>query len=43
MDGRACSTHEIDEKYIFVGNPERRKPLGRHKRGWEDNIRMDLR
>jgi hypothetical protein len=26
----------LDEK------PEGKKPLGRPKRGWEDNIRMDL-
>jgi len=25
-----------------VGKPERKRPLGRHKRGWEDNIKMDL-
>jgi hypothetical protein len=23
--------------------PEGNKPLGRHKRRWEDNIKMDLR
>jgi hypothetical protein len=27
---------------ILVGKPERRKPLGRPRRRWEDNIRMDL-
>jgi hypothetical protein len=27
---------------IFVGKPERRKPLGRPRRRWEDNIKMDL-
>ena len=27
----------------LVGRPERRRPLGRPRRRWEDNIRMDLR
>ena len=26
----------------FVGNPEGKKPLGRTRRRWVDNIRMDL-
>jgi hypothetical protein len=28
---------------VFVGKPEGRRPLGRPRRRWEDNIRMDLR
>jgi hypothetical protein len=28
---------------ILVGMPEGRRPLGRHRRRWEDNIKMDLR
>jgi hypothetical protein len=27
---------------ILVGIPEGRRPLGRPRRRWEDNIRMDL-
>ena len=27
---------------ILVGKHERRKPLGRPRPGWEDNIKMDL-
>jgi hypothetical protein len=27
---------------ILVGRPEGRGPLGRHRRRWEDNIKMDL-
>ena len=27
---------------IMVGNPEGKRPLGRPKRRWVDNIRMDL-
>jgi hypothetical protein len=26
-----------------VGKPERKRPLGRHRRRWEVNIKMDLR
>jgi hypothetical protein len=28
---------------IFVGRPEGKKPLGRPRRRWVDNIKMDLR
>jgi hypothetical protein len=28
---------------ILVGKPERQKPLGRLRRKWVDNIKMDLR
>jgi hypothetical protein len=28
---------------ILVGNPEGRRPLGRPRRRWVDNIKMDLR
>jgi len=28
---------------VLVGKPEGRRPLGRPRRKWEDNIRMDLR
>jgi hypothetical protein len=27
----------------LVGKPEGRRPLGRSRRRWEDNIKMDLR
>jgi hypothetical protein len=27
---------------IFMGRPEGRRPLGRPRRRWEDNIKMDL-
>jgi len=42
----ACSTYGRDENYIqffFVEKPEGKRPSWRHRRGWEDNIRMDLR
>jgi len=28
---------------VLVGRPERKSPLGRYRRRWEDNIKMDLR
>jgi hypothetical protein len=28
---------------ILVGKSEGRRPLGKPRRGWEDNIKMDLR
>jgi hypothetical protein len=28
---------------LLVGRPEGKRPLGRPKRRWEDNIKMDLR
>jgi hypothetical protein len=28
---------------ILMGEPEGKRPLGRPRRRWEDNIRMDLR
>jgi len=27
---------------VLVGRPEERRPLGRHKHRWEDNIKMDF-
>jgi hypothetical protein len=28
---------------VLVGRPEGKRPLGRHRRRWEDNIELDLR
>jgi hypothetical protein len=43
--GRACSTNgEKTNVYrILVGNPEGKRPLGRPRRRWVDNVKMDLR
>jgi hypothetical protein len=43
MDG-ACSAdgEERDVYRVLVGKPEGKRPLGRHRSRWEDNIRMDL-
>jgi len=27
---------------VLVGKPEEKRPMGRHRRRWEDNIKMDL-
>ena len=27
---------------VLVGKPERKRPLGRPRRRWEDNIKIDL-
>jgi hypothetical protein len=31
-----------DEYRVLVGKPEGKRPLGRPRRRWEDNIKMDL-
>jgi hypothetical protein len=43
--GGACGTNgEKNNSYrILVGNPEGKRPLGRPRRTWVDNIKMDLR
>ena len=33
---------ERGEYRVLVGKPEGRRPLGRHRRRWVDNIMMDL-
>jgi hypothetical protein len=43
--GRASSTNRKRRNAcrILVGKSEGRRPLGRARRRWEDNIKMDLR
>jgi hypothetical protein len=43
--GRVFSTNvEKTNAYgILVGNPEGKKPLGRPRRRWMDNVKMDFR
>jgi hypothetical protein len=43
--GRACSTNggTRNAYRILVGKPEGKRPLGRPRRRWVDNIKMDLR
>jgi len=42
--GGACSTYgERRGVYrVLVGKPEGKRPLGKPRRRWEDNIKMDL-
>jgi hypothetical protein len=43
MDG-ACGTNGEKRKVyrLLVGKLEERRPLGRQRRRWMDNVRMDL-
>jgi hypothetical protein len=43
--GGACSTHGERRVAcrVLVWKPEGKRPLGRHKLRWEDNIKMDLK
>jgi hypothetical protein len=42
--GWACSTYggRGDAYRILLGRTEGRRPLGRPRHGWEDNIKTDL-
>jgi hypothetical protein len=42
--GRACSRYgdRRGAHRILLGRPEGRRPLGRPRHRWEDNIKMDL-
>jgi hypothetical protein len=42
--GGSCTTNgEKRNAYrLLVGKPEKKRPLGRPRRRWVDNIRMDL-
>jgi hypothetical protein len=40
----ACITGEMRNSYkILVGKPEGKRPLGRPRRRWEDNIKIELK
>jgi hypothetical protein len=42
MDG-ACNTNGRRDVYrVLVGKPKGKRPLGRPRRRWEDNFKMDL-
>jgi hypothetical protein len=42
--GHVARMGEVRGTYnILVGRPEGRRPLGRPRRRWEDNVKMDLR
>jgi hypothetical protein len=42
---KACSTNgeKRNACRILVGKPEEKSPLGKPRRRWVDNIKMDLR
>ena len=42
--GRVCSAYRVGVRCVqlLVGKPERRRPLGRPRRRWQDNIKMGL-
>jgi hypothetical protein len=43
MAGHVARMGEVRGVYnILVGRSEERRPLGRPRRRWEDNIKMDL-
>jgi hypothetical protein len=43
MGGTCSADGESKDVYrIFVGKPEGKRPMGRPRRRWEDNIRMGL-
>ena len=42
--GGACSAYGVRRGVcrVLVGKPEGKRPLGRPRRRWEDNIKIDL-
>jgi hypothetical protein len=42
--GGACSTYGARRGVyrVLVGKPEEKRPLGKPRRRWEDNIKMNL-
>jgi cell wall assembly regulator SMI1 len=44
IGGNVALMGELRDSYkILVGKPEGKRPLGRPRRRWKDNVRMDLR
>jgi hypothetical protein len=42
--GRTCGAYGGERwvHRVLVGKPEGKRPLGRHRRRWEDNINIDF-
>jgi hypothetical protein len=42
---RACSTHGENRNAYggFLGKPEEKRPLARHRHRWKDNIERDVK
>jgi hypothetical protein len=44
--GGTCGSHGGGERHLrgfWLGGPKVKRPLGRPRRKWEDNIKLDLR
>jgi hypothetical protein len=41
--GGTCGTHRRCVYRVLVGKPEGKRPLGRPRHRWEDNIKIDIR
>jgi hypothetical protein len=41
--GRTCGTHGGGVYIVLAERSEGKKPLERPRRGWKDNIKLDLR
>jgi hypothetical protein len=41
VSNKICPRYDLDR--ILVGKPEGKRPLGRQRRRWVDNIKIDLR
>ena len=39
----ACVGERRGVYRVLVGKPERKRPLGRPRRRWKDNVKMDLK
>jgi hypothetical protein len=39
---KICLSLKINFSYVKRGAPEGKRPMGRPRRRWEDNIKMDL-
>jgi hypothetical protein len=43
MDGHVARVREVRNAYkMSMGKPERKRPFGKPRYRWEDNIKMDL-
>ena len=40
--GESCGVYGGGVDRVLVGKPEEKRQLGRPRRRWEDNIKMDL-
>jgi len=43
MGGACCTNGERSIYWVLLGEPEGKRPLGRPRRRWKYNIKMDLK